>query len=435
MLVQTAWATPAQSLDALAHALDTDATHLLTSERVAPGDSISDWVALIVGRCGGDGDAYLHGLEDYVTRCYAENGGLSDARATEWHRISLTILALGGDPTAFAKGRDGRPINLVAEGTYNWKVKDSLGFQGLNAWLYALLTLDAKCYAVPSDAPYSRSVILENLLTYQAADGSFGLSQRGGRSVDMTAMALQALAPYRHSTVVYPLPSGGEQTINQTVETALHWLHSQLGKDGTYKNSCSTAQVVLALCDLGIDPSRFSHGGRSIREGLLSYETDEGLFRYLPEDDTYDMMSTEQVLLALSAMQRLDDQQRRIFDFRDDMDPAVHEEIHALNAELGTLSPQALEEKATTLYERYLSIPAAERSYVPAACTLLDAVRRTGGTIEEDDPTAAYNLAAPTNRQAHHSGVWIGASAAGAVVLVTAVLVMRKKGKNSHEHV
>ncbi len=434
LLVQTAWASPVQSMEALARALDTDYEHLLTSDRLAPGDAISDWVALITGRCGGDGTAYLQGMEDYVTRCYAENGGLSDSRATEWHRISLTILALGGDPTAFAKGRDGRPINLVAEGTYQWNVQDSLGFQGLNGWLYALLTLDAKCYTVPQDAKYSRAAILENILTYQAEDGSFNLDQGGG-SVDMTAMALQALAPYRHSTVAYPLPSGGERTVDEAVTAALDWLHDRLAKDGTYKNSCSTAQVVLALCDLGIDPRHFSHGGSSIRDGLLSYETKDGLFRYLAEDETYDMMSTEQVVLALSAMQRLDDEQRRIFDFRDEMAPAVRKEIDTLNKDLAALSPQELDTKVDALYERYLSIPADERSYVSGACTLLDAVKRSGGAIKEDDPTTAYDLTAPTQAHGGHSDMWIGAAAAGAVVIAAVVLVIRKKGKKSHEHI
>lgn len=65
-------------------------------------------------------------------------------------------------------------------------------------------------------------------------------------------------------------------------------------------NAESTAQVLIALCSLGLDPetdARFIQNGRTLRDGLLSYRTREGLFRHTAEGPE-DLMATEQAILA-----------------------------------------------------------------------------------------------------------------------------------------
>ena len=127
-----------ETLDALAAAQGCTAETLLQSDKLTAGDSVSDWVAIAVSRAGTEGDtaAYRKALERYVTRMYREQGGLDRLRATEWQRTALTALALGADPTAFGRDKNGRSVNLLADGVYQFTAAKSLGTQGLNGWIF-----------------------------------------------------------------------------------------------------------------------------------------------------------------------------------------------------------------------------------------------------------------------------------------------------------
>ena len=286
---------------------------ILSSNLVAPGESVSDWIAIATG-CSGNPvkrNAYLKGLEEYVTAEYEKNGCLHNIKATEYHRISLAVLALGGDPTAFGKDASGEPINLIAEGTYNWENSDSLGTQGLNGWIWALITIDAKYYDIPRDAVYSREDIVSAILAAQTDEGGFGLSG-GSPDVDITAMALQALASY------YPQ----HENVKGSVDRALGWLSAQQSDNGDFAawgapSAESTAQVVIALCSLSIDPrtdTSFIKNGKSALDGLMQYQVDGGMFRHTLDGEA-DVMATEQAALALIAMERLDTKANRLYDF------------------------------------------------------------------------------------------------------------------------
>ena len=128
---------------------------LLTEDAFPAGSSVSDWTALAMARAGiaDDYAGYLARLQAYVERQYAENGGLHAVKATEYHRIALTAAALGGDPAAFGTKPDGTAIDLVAEGTYNWQGEEDLGGQGLNGWIFALLTIAVRTCSTPSSPP------------------------------------------------------------------------------------------------------------------------------------------------------------------------------------------------------------------------------------------------------------------------------------------
>lgn len=313
VLPLTALAQTMEPLAAVAEKAGCEYADILTCELVVPGESVSDWIAIATG-CSGNPvkrNAYLKGLEDYVTKEYAENGGLHNIKATEYHRISLAVLALGGDPTCFGADSSGDPIDLIADGTYNWSNSDSLGMQGLNGWIFALITLDAKGYDVPSGAAYTREKIIAAILEAQTDEGGFGLSG-GTADVDITAMTLQALAPYCNS----------DPDVQRSVSRALDWLSAQQNDSGDFTSWGSetaegTAQTVIALCSLGIDPrtdERFVKNGSSALDGLLRYQTQSGMFKHTLDGDA-DVMATEQAALALIAVQRLDQNENRIYDF------------------------------------------------------------------------------------------------------------------------
>lgn len=295
---------------AIAQQYGLQAENLLSQSGMFPaGSSISDWLAICfsLGGLEEDYDAYLQNLQEYVEQQYAKKDGLSDTKATEYHRIALTVRALGGDPTAFGKTSDGCTIDLIAEGTYAYG--GDLGKQGLNGWIWALLTLDCGGYTVPDDAKYSREVICGQILANQEQDGGFGLTS-GTSDVDITAMALQALAPYQ------------EQYAEQ-VERALDYLGQQMNDAGGFvsfgaESAETEAQVLVALTALGIDPAadaRFCRQGITPAEGLARFRLEDGTYTHTLSDPHSDIMATEQALLAVLACRRMQHDGGRLYDF------------------------------------------------------------------------------------------------------------------------
>lgn len=182
------------------------------------GSSIGDWLAMALSACGANEsyDAYLAALEQHVTERYAEQGTLDALMATEYSRTILTVSMLGGDPSAFGTRPDGTAIDLLNDGV--WNFAGELGAQGLNGLIFALLAADAGTYPEPERAKNTRAGIVEAIRAAQEPDGGFGLVS-GASEADLTAMALQALAPYGR---------------DETVERALAWLKDQMQPDGTF---------------------------------------------------------------------------------------------------------------------------------------------------------------------------------------------------------
>ena len=169
------------------------------------GSSATDWLPIGLSRCGveDDYDAYLAALQSYVEQKYREPDKLDRVKATEWHRISLAVLACGGDPTHFGKDESGNDINLIADGVYDRGKTVDIGAQGLNGWLWGLITLDSMKYNIPAGSSYTRTEMIKRILSFQLPDDGFNLRFAQGSTADpdITAMAIQALAPYyRNST-------------------------------------------------------------------------------------------------------------------------------------------------------------------------------------------------------------------------------------------
>ena len=281
---------------------------LLTEDAFPAGSSVSDWTALALARAGiaDDYAGYLARLQACVERQYAENGSLHDVKATEYHRIALTVAALGGDPASFGTKSDGTAIDLVAEGTYNWQ-GDDLGGQGLNGWIFALLTMDAVGAEVPADARYSRQDMLDAIVSAQLPDGGFSLGG-GTMDVDITAMALQALAPYR-------------EQYQEVIDAALNALSAAQTVTGGFESwgaqsSESCAQVILALTALDIDPvedGRFQKNQRNVVEALMDFRLSDGGFAH-EKDGPLDAMACEQAMQSLTAMELRQQGEGRFFD-------------------------------------------------------------------------------------------------------------------------
>lgn len=284
----------AETAHALSSAGGKEGTVLADAKVVSPGISVSDWIAITLARSDEPEcySQYLKKLQSYVEKCYAEDGGLHDVKATEYHRIALAVLSLGGDPTAFGTKPDGTAIDLIADGTYNFGEKE-LGLQGLNGWIWALIALDASGVDVPEDARYSQQDMIDAIINAQNDDGSFALDSGSG-DVDITAMALQALSPY---AVEY------ERQIN----SALNWLSLEMSDQCTFfygnsESSESLSQVIMAVTALGWgvgDMAGFVRDGQTMYTALNRFRCEDGLYKHLPDDEKGDYLATVQALQAL----------------------------------------------------------------------------------------------------------------------------------------
>ena len=269
-------------------------TILADSEMVTPGSSLSDWIAITLARCNvpESYSQYLEALKIYVEARYAEDGGLHDVKATEYHRISLAVLSLGGDPSNFGTKPDGTPIDLIADGTYNYSGRE-LGLQGLNGWIWALIALDASGVEVPSAPRYSRQDMIDAIINAQNSDGSFALDNGSG-DVDITAMAIQALSPY---TGRY----------EQEIDMALAWLSLEMSENctffyGTSESSESLSQTIMAVTALnrGVgDMAGFVRGDQTMYTALNRFRCEDGLYKHQQEDEQPDLLATVQALQAL----------------------------------------------------------------------------------------------------------------------------------------
>ncbi len=264
----------------------------------------SEWLVIALARSGRDvPDSYY----DSVVKAVQEaRGELGDKKFTEYSRTILALTAIGKDPT------DVGGYDLLAK----LADMDDVTYQGLNGAIFALIALDSGKYDVPAAAEGGKQTTRDGLLAYileqQLSDGGWALSGDNA-DPDMTAMALQALAPYRT----------GDAAVLTAVDKALQVLSDMQQADGGYSswstlNSESCAQVLIALASLGIDSaadSRFAKNGLTVLDALLAYALDGG-FRHTA-DGKADAIATEQALCAMTAYARLLDGKTALYDMAD----------------------------------------------------------------------------------------------------------------------
>ena len=139
----------------------------------------------------------------------------------------------------------------------------------------------------------------------------------------MTAMALQAIAPY------YDPAADADNELNAAIERGvecLSMLQDSSGLFGTYAadgtmtaTGESASQVIVALTALGIDPDqdeRFIKNGVSALDALIHFGVANGGFAHL-ENAERDAMATEQGYYALTAYARYLMQLNRLYDMTD----------------------------------------------------------------------------------------------------------------------
>lgn len=276
-----------------------------------------EWAVLGLARAGVElSDAYIQAyygkVVAYVQKNMGADGVLVDPEShnptvTDNERIILALTAIGKDPANVG----GKNLLTALQDKDIMKVTDT-SKTDINGLVFGLLALNSGNYTQDS------YWLVQAILTQQNADGSWSASAdtKPASDVDMTAMALQALAPYYNE--------GGDATVNAAVGKALQWLSAKYKGTG-YTSAESCAQVVVALSALQLNANSDSSfvktvdgAPTSVLGDLLRYYLGEGQgFKHAASGMTADQKATEQALYAMAAYERYCRRTNALYDMTD----------------------------------------------------------------------------------------------------------------------
>lgn len=261
-----------------------------------------EWMVIGLARSGRTVPAgYYDNVVEYVKAKADANERLHPAKVTNNARVILALTAIGKDVTNVGGH------NLL-------KGLDSMDYvqtQDINGPIFTLIALDSHNYPTMGDV--TREKLIQVILDAQLPDGGWNLSGENA-DPDMTAMAIQALAPYYKTN----------ETVKAAVDKALEALSALQRTDGGFGSWCtvnseSCAQVIVALTALDIDPtadSRFVKNGHTVLDALAGFYVTGGGFRHTAGGERNDM-ATEQGYYALASYYRFLNGQTRLYDMSD----------------------------------------------------------------------------------------------------------------------
>ena len=226
---------------------------------------------------------------------------LARNKMTDYDRGIMMLTALGVDCTKLDEYNDGKKIihssgedisDLVAQ-LYNYPEDDTI-----NGPVFWLIAMDMGNYTVPKDAKYTRETMLDTVVNHVYGSDGFDL--------DMVCMLMQGLYPYRNEPAVQAkLQEGLQIILGEKKISGIRGMEDGylFYSTGSY-NSEVTAQVICALCSMGIDPAtdpRFSdgNGNNVIKKWLDTYASEaDGYFYHITSGDK-DQMATYQACYAM----------------------------------------------------------------------------------------------------------------------------------------
>lgn len=279
--------------------------YLQEQDTLSAGSVGGEWAVIGLSHAGLLTDKTAVAYEQ--TAAGAVSGRLDRAKSTENSRTILGLTAAGYNAADVAG------VDL----TSGLSDMNYLRIQGLNGPIWALIALDCHGYDIPQCAEggeqTTRAGLVAEILTSQCSDGGWTLAGDTA-DVDMSAMALTALAAYKE-----------DDEVKAAVDAALVYLSDAQQEDGGFiswgePNSESCSQVIVALTALGIDPTsdeRFIKEGGTVLDALCAFACEGGGFRHSSDRAEPDGMATEQGFYALAAYDRFRQGKTRLFDMTD----------------------------------------------------------------------------------------------------------------------
>lgn len=222
-----------------------------------------------------------------------QSGKLScETVPTTIERVILTLTALGMNATDFC----GQDLTAWLYENQNWNNYVSSDL------IWGLIALDSGKYTA---ADGYREALIQHLTEYQKQDtGAFFYSHGyNADDVDMTAMAMIALAPYKDSNA----------TAKKMYDAGWKYIESNRDDQGNYGGKsydpcCTNAYVVIAKCAAG------QTGMEDTVSWMLKNCLGEKGFNLNGE---YNGMSTYQGMMAMAAYQRAKASKADLFDMSD----------------------------------------------------------------------------------------------------------------------
>ena len=244
-----------------------------------PGSTGGEWLILGLARSDMDVpntyyDTYYKSLETIVKE---KQGVLHKRKYTEYSRTVLALASIGKDPGNVAGYNLLQPLEDVKAAVQ----------QGINGAIFALLALDSNMYE--SDA---RQQYVQYILEKELPNGGWTLSGTQA-DLDVTAMAVQALAPYSEDV-----------SVQKAIERAMNCLST-----GKIVYCESAAQLLIAMTTLGMETTAVE----TVLDTLMAfYQQGKGFTHTL--DGKVNAMATEQALYALVAVERYYDGDKALYD-------------------------------------------------------------------------------------------------------------------------
>ena len=223
--------------------------------------------------------SYLDSVEAALKE---ENGNLY---GLDLQKVIIALSLQGEDATNFAG------YNLIEKMLED---KNTL----INYYIYTLIALDSNDYTV---AEGIRETFIDEILKNQLADG--GWSFFGNiPSMDITGMALSALAPYQDRADVKTAIDRAVKVMSGMQQENGGFFDSWNGGD----SSESISQAIVGLSSVGIDPTSeaFTKPGGNLLQHLVDFKKSDGGYAHVIKDEKSNSMATQQALLAFVAYEK-----------------------------------------------------------------------------------------------------------------------------------
>ena len=233
-------------------------------------EGVSEWYVLGLSKAREyDFSAYARALVQYVNENEITN-------PVTKQKYALALLASGYSSDFIQKTAD-----------------ECVGKLGIMSYVYALHL--AENGFVPQNM--DSQAIVGKILEKELEDGGFAVTG-SIFDVDVTAMVLQALAPYRN-----------EENVKPVMERALLCLSEAQTENGGFvnygvENAESAAQVIIAMAmlDVELTDSRFVKNGNTVLDALLSFRCENGGFAHTIGAEA-SAQPTAQAFLAFCALE------------------------------------------------------------------------------------------------------------------------------------
>lgn len=275
-------------------------------------DSIGgEWAVMAMARNGNlSGEAKNNYLQNVYQKLRETNGVLHTAKYTEYSRVTLALTSIGISPTSV------EGYNLLQPLANMKKVNR----QGINGTIFALIAFDSNQYEIPklegSGTQTTREGLIQTILSAEIPGGGWAL-MGNQPDPDITAMTLQALAPYTQQQEVKEAVDRGVEMLAQLQDEEGGYI-SNAGYDSA-KNLESTAQVVIALSAIDVsllNSEKFMKNGKTLLDEMLRFQVSDGSFCHIIDGGS-NQMATEQGALALAAWYRAVTGRNSLYDMTD----------------------------------------------------------------------------------------------------------------------